>query len=185
MTNRFVISDTHFFHTKCWDTFKRDDGSPLRHFTSTEEMNETMINNWNAVVNHDDTVYHLGDVTWEYKKPFNELMHHLKGRKILILGNHDKLSKKVPVLLDHFERIELWKGFHELGCTFIHIPININDLRDGDICVHGHIHYRHYMNKAGLLDPRYINVSVEQTNYAPVPFDILRDMIETRRRVIK
>jgi len=41
--NRFVISDTHFGHTNSWEKFKLEDGSPLRPFTSTEEMDETMI----------------------------------------------------------------------------------------------------------------------------------------------
>jgi calcineurin-like phosphoesterase family protein len=185
VANKFAISDTHFFHTKCWETFKRDDGSPLRHFTSTEEMNETMINNWNNVVKDEDTVYHGGDVTWVYKKEFRELMHRLKGRKILIFGNHDRLSKKIPVLLDFFERIELWKGFHELGFTFTHMPAFIDTLRDGDINCHGHTHYNQVLDSHGNPDPRYVNLCVEMTDYAPVPFDVLRDTLIERRRMIK
>ena len=60
--NRFVISDTHFGHTNSWEKFKLSDGSPLRPFSSTEEMDETMIERWNAKVKQQDTVYHLGDV---------------------------------------------------------------------------------------------------------------------------
>jgi calcineurin-like phosphoesterase family protein len=185
MANKFVISDTHFFHTNTWQKFKRDDGTPLRHFTSTEEMNETMINNWNALVQHGDTVYHGGDVTWNYGKEFRELMHRLNGRKILIFGNHDRLSKKVPVLLDFFERIELWKGFHELGTTFTHIPIPIDSLRDGDINCHGHTHYNQILDSFRNPDPRYVNLCVEMIDYAPVPFDVLGDILTERRRIIK
>ena len=85
--NRFVISDTHFGHTNSWEKFKLEDGSPLRPFTSTEEMDETMIERWNAKVQPQDTVYHLGDVV--INKKYLNLVSRLNGRKILIRGNHD------------------------------------------------------------------------------------------------
>lgn len=50
MTRSWVISDTHWGHSKCWEVFKRSDGSPLRPFSSTEEMDKTMVANWNSVV---------------------------------------------------------------------------------------------------------------------------------------
>lgn len=69
MTNRFVISDTHFGHTNAWEKFKREDGSPLRPFTSTEEMNETMVERWNAKVGPNDVValfliYRVSNLVW-------------------------------------------------------------------------------------------------------------------------
>jgi calcineurin-like phosphoesterase family protein len=51
----FVISDTHFGQAKAIEYFGRP-------FASREEMDETMIERWNAVVRPQDIVYHLGDV---------------------------------------------------------------------------------------------------------------------------
>jgi hypothetical protein len=42
MANKFVISDTHFGHTNSWEKFKLATGSPLRPFTSNEEMDDPM-----------------------------------------------------------------------------------------------------------------------------------------------
>ena len=87
MSNRFVISDTHFGHTNSWQLFKRPDGSPLRPFSSTEEMDEAMIERWNAKVQPHDVVYHLGDVVINRK--FLHLVKRLNGKKRLVRGNHD------------------------------------------------------------------------------------------------
>lgn len=51
----YVTSDTHFCHNK---PFIYED----RGFKNIEEMNDTIIENWNKLVKPDDTVIHLGDV---------------------------------------------------------------------------------------------------------------------------
>lgn len=62
-----------------------------RPFGSVEEMNRTLIANYNALVREEDTVYILGDLT--YRIPLTEaepLIAKLNGKKHLIKGNHDK-----------------------------------------------------------------------------------------------
>ena len=87
MVNTFFISDTHFGHTNAWYRFKREDGTPLRPFKSTEEMDETMIKNWNDKVGPKDRVYHLGDFCMRRKDL--SVFSRLNGRICLVLGNHD------------------------------------------------------------------------------------------------
>jgi len=77
----FVIGDTHWGHAKSL-TFLKPDGERLRPFSSVEEMDELMIENWNRVVNSRDTVYHLGDVV--IPKTSLQILDRLNGRKILI-----------------------------------------------------------------------------------------------------
>lgn len=159
---KWFISDTHFLHANILK-FTDDEGKRIRPFDSLEEMHETIIENWNKVVKDNDYVYHLGDVTFQYDGKFNNIMSRLKGRKRLIVGNHDKIWN--VNLQRWFEKAELWKGFREGNFTAVHIPLEIKRLRDGAFCVHGHTHQRLEP------DPRYINVCVETRNYTPVHMD--------------
>lgn len=180
---RYFISDTHFGHEKCWSTFKRDDGSPLRDFTSTEEMDETMIARWNSVVKPEDSVYHLGDFV--INRRFMSVGHRLNGRKRLVRGNHD-LFKTQEYLDIGFEEIYgVWVD-SKAGIICSHIPIHPESIKSGWINVHGHLHYGRvrlgqysdkYFPKMPPIDKRYVNVGVEMTNYTPVTLDQIREMV--------
>lgn len=179
MTDKWVWSDQHLFHDNTWALFKKADGYPLRPFKSTLEMHTTMLLNHNNVVKDGDYVYWVGDVTLKYHKEFRELMSQFKGKKRLILGNHDKI--KGTNLLDWFEKVELWKGFADkdvdgCGFTMSHIPLRLDSLRDGAFNVHGHTH-------ANILaDPHYINVCVENWDYTPIHFDTIFEIIRDRKK---
>lgn len=167
--DKWFISDTHFFHANILK-FVDDAGKRIRPFNSLEEMHEYMIEKWNSVVKDNDYVYHLGDVTFQYHGLFNNLMHRLKGKKRLIVGNHDKIWN--PALINNFEKVDLWKGFSEHNFTAVHIPLMLQSLRDGAYCVHGHVHQR------SLNNPNYINVSVEVRDYTPVNIDEIGEEIK-------
>lgn len=167
--DKWFISDTHFFHGNIL-RFKDDAGKYIRsEFVSLEQMHETMIDNWNKLVKDHDYVYHLGDVTFRYDGAFNALMHRLKGKKRLIVGNHDKL--KNPALHANFEKIELWKGFTEkeagIAFTASHFPMPEYSLRNGKHNAHGHIH------KGKSRESHQFNLSVENINYTPMHIDEL------------
>jgi calcineurin-like phosphoesterase family protein len=187
--NRFVISDTHFGHTNSWEKFKLADGSPLRPFTSTEEMDETMIERWNAKVKPSDTVYHLGDVV--INKKYLNLVSRLNGRKILIRGNHDIFGDDDYYNVG-FEQIH---GVRVFVDKFIlsHIPLHPDCVTNRfKVNVHGHLHANEIMRTrtnmvhgymTGLVtepDPRYLCVSVERTNYEPLHFDEVQALIDKR-----
>lgn len=172
--DKWFISDTHFFHTNILK-FVGDDGHRIRPFNSLDEMHEMMIERWNSCVKDNDYVYHLGDVTFQYHGAFNNLMHRLKGRKRLILGNHDKVWN--PALIANFEKADTWKGFKEGNFTATHHPHRLDGLRDGAFNVHGHIHQNH------MEDLHYINVCVEVRGYYPVHYDtILKEIKDANSR---
>jgi hypothetical protein len=188
MSNRFVISDTHFGHTNSWEKFKLPNGDPLRPFTSTEEMDETMVERWNAVVRPHDVVYHLGDVVINKKS-----LHHVKrlnGKKRLIRGNHDifKDADYRDVGFDSLYGVRVFVDKFILS----HIPLHPDSVTERfRVNVHGHLHANEVMrtvNPTGWTvfertphpDPRYICVSVEHTDYRPLSFDEVEARIKAR-----
>lgn len=188
--NRFVVSDHHLGHQDSWEKFKLSDGSPLRSFTSNEEMNETMIERHNAKVKQQDTVYFLGDVV--INKKYLELVKRMNGRKILIRGNHD-IFKDEDYRAVGFKQIH---GVRVFVDKFIlsHIPLH-PDCVTGRfrVNVHGHLHANQIMQNVTKYtasngvpftmdepDPRYLCVCVEQTNFTPLHFDEVEARIQKR-----
>lgn len=173
---KWFIADTHFFHANILKFLGKDGKTRLRNYNSLDEMHNDMIAKWNASIGVNDYVYHLGDVTFQYHKSFQELMWSLKGHKRLIVGNHDKLKQKG--LLKHFDKVMFWHGFKEQNFTASHMPLLLTSLRDGAFNVHGHIHGRK------MEDPHYINVSVEVRDYSPVHMDtILKEIAEVNQSI--
>ena len=78
----YFTSDTHFYHSNIIDLCKRP-------FKNVEDMNETLIENWNRVVGQDDIVFHLGDFCLEGSHEWTKILNRLNGKIYLILGNHD------------------------------------------------------------------------------------------------
>jgi len=154
------VSDTHFNHAKMIHEFETS--SRYGKFANIGEMNQLMIRNWNSVVADEDIVYHLGDVYMGNAANAAELLGQLKGRKRLILGNHD--DGKHEVLFRFFEKVMVSRIFKEFNAIMTHIPVHPDSLSPGKYGrnFHGHIHDRK------IADPRYICLCVEQTNYFPV-----------------
>lgn len=84
----FFIADTHFNHPNVI-------GFCARPFADGEEMNETMVANWNAVVRPGDEVWHLGDFALGSGADAAKIFRRLSGIKHLVIGNHDRRSLDV------------------------------------------------------------------------------------------
>ena len=87
MSKVFVTSDLHFGH----DNILKYCNRPFR---DIHEMNEYIVAEWNRRVGDTDTVYILGDVAMgprssdpQYASSF---LSRLKGKKRVVLGNHDR-----------------------------------------------------------------------------------------------
>jgi calcineurin-like phosphoesterase family protein len=189
MPNIFLISDTHFGHTNAWKTFKLEDGvTPMRPFTSTEEMDETMISNWNSVVKPTDKIYHLGDIATCNATRLCSIFSRLNGEKVLIKGNHDE--DKLSLYQELFKDV---RGSHLLdNLVLTHIPVHRGSLDRWRGNIHGHLH-NYFVRKiigtdvrTGELkyspdpDPKYECVSVERINYTPIPFETINKRFKDR-----
>ena len=183
MPSVWLISDTHFGHEKTCTVFKREDGSPLRPFSSAEEMDEFMVKAWNERVRPNDKVYHLGDVV--IAKKSLTILKRLNGDKVLIRGNHDIF--KLADYTEHFRDI---RGYHVMnGLILSHVPVHTDSLARFGCNIHGHLHANRVMKARGAdaktgeilysneIDSRYTNVSVEQIDFAPILFEDLQKRI--------
>lgn len=160
----WVSADHHFGHRNIL-TFLREDGSPLRPFKTIEEHDETIIERHNAVVADEDRCYLLGDVCINRRNLF--LLGRLKGRLVLVKGNHDifKLKEYLP-WFDDIRSYVVQKDKDGNKITLSHIPIHPESVNrfgaTGGVNIHGHLHYH------SLDDERYVCVSLEHTDYAPI-----------------
>ena len=105
----FVISDTHFSHRNIIEYCSRP-------FPLVQEMDETMIRNWNNVVSDDDLVYHVGDfgLTRHYSYLIN-IMRRLNGKIILLRGNHDD-KKFLKTAYDIFGPLDKLRIYDKMVC---------------------------------------------------------------------
>ncbi|WP_240418486.1 phosphoesterase [Paenibacillus periandrae] len=163
MSNVYVISDHHFGHKNIIDFESRP-------FRDADEMTETMIEKWNAVVTKEDKVLHLGDFSFLNKDKTASIVSRLNGYKTLILGNHDRGRSRSWWLDAGFDEVSenpiVYNGFYFLS----HEPMYMNKHMPY-VNVHGHIHGQKYEGK------QYINVSVELWDYTPISFEQIKAMV--------
>ena len=167
----WFTADTHFSHRNIMKYCDRP-------FSSVEEMDDHLVTVWNDCVGKRDTVYHLGDVSWRPKEN-NHVLSRLNGKKILILGNHDK--KLGHNFLDHWHDIHDY--FHlKLGQTKIvlfHYPIFSWDSHyHGSIHLHGHCHGTlNNVTTGRILDVGVDSIAQLYGEYRPVYWAEVRDRL--------
>jgi len=165
----FLVSDTHFGHAGVC-RFLRDDGTKLRPWDNSDEMDEYMVKAWNETVRPNDKVYHLGDVVINRKAL--SIMHRLNGDKVLIRGNHDIFKDE-----DYRQHFRELRAYHVMnGMILSHIPIHTESLGRFGVNIHGHLHYNRvkiqkHAGATPVIDPRYHCVCVEQTDFRPILFE--------------
>lgn len=167
MGKTFFISDVHFGH-------KNALAYDNRPFTSIEEHDKVLIENWNSVVNIDDDVWVLGDISWHNATKTIGLLSQLNGGKHLIVGNHDhKLLRNRDVraqFIDIYDYKELDIGKRD-PLVLCHYPIVcFNRHYTGGYHFYGHVHnsyewnmmenYRRQSEELYLKPCNMINVGV-------------------------
>lgn len=135
----YYISDLHLFHES---SIKFDN----RPFSNLDDMHRAIVSNWNARVTNGDTVYILGDVSMRGKKEdLISLVATLKGKKILVKGNHDdvsdyRYSKLFAEICDYREINDSVDG-RNVKLVLCHYPIfSWKDMGRGAVLLYGHTH---------------------------------------------
>ena len=175
----WLTSDLHFNHDK-------DFILEPRGFNSVYEMNETIIKNWNSVVDADDDVYVLGDLMLGDCELGIKFIKQLKGKIHVILGNHDT-TNRINLYKDCYNIVEIvyattikFKGY---SFYLSHYPTltsnhdNDKPLKAKVISLCGH---SHYLNKFKDMDKGMIyHVEQESHNNTPVLLETIIEDLKT------
>ncbi len=137
-----------------------------RPFDNIEEMNKTIIKNWNDIVSKNDTVFMLGDFALCGKDKIVEIGQKLNGKKTLVLGNHDRASLNTYYQAG-FEYVSKYPIIFNDFFILSHEPQHIsgNGLYAN---IFAHIHDNPIFS---TVTPRSFCVSVERINYTPISFE--------------
>jgi calcineurin-like phosphoesterase family protein len=171
--NLWFTSDNHIGHANIIRYSKRP-------FTDVEEMNRTLRDNWNSVVQQYDIVWMLGDVAFMKYEELVRYMNSLNGIKHLILGNHDKvienniqrlISDKVFASIQYYKELTVDRQ----KLVLLHYGMRVwNKSHHGSWQLHGHSH--------GSLPPmgKSVDVGVDApfvlgyAPYRPISFEEIK-----------
>jgi calcineurin-like phosphoesterase family protein len=130
-----------------------------------DQMNEELVARWNAVVQPDDVVWHLGDVFLGPREAAEPILRRLNGSICLVKGNHDTLTNTAwrAMGLDPRKSDKL----HVDGKRIMlrHNPYKL-DLTDYDFALCGHVHGA--WGEREVQGKRIINVGVDVRGFRPV-----------------
>jgi len=161
-----------------------------RPFSSVDEMNEALIENYNKKVSKKDVVFCLGDLAFKtsYKREeIKVILSRLNTIPILIRGNHDKLKHMLDLGLTQVYN-EAYLHLSDKIVWLNHFPINLHDKREGlirpsarmkwDLALFGHTHCKKedrevYDNWNKLIG---LNVGVDAWDYSPVSWDEIMEI---------
>jgi len=171
LSDKWITADTHFSHKN----IIKHAGRP---FKSIKEMDECLVDHWNAKVRKGDIVYHLGDFAWGDEALYGKFKTYLNGNIFLLKGNHDysNVLKKLDGVFTDTREIYNLKHDGEL-IVLSHYPMYHWDRSHfNSFHCHGHSH--------GNLRPTYdkigkiLDVGVDTNNFYPYHVD---EVIEIMR----
>lgn len=158
---KFVYSDPHFDSERIIINGKRP-------FNNVQEMNQALIERYNATVGKQDVCYWLGDIMYgATKEKVAKILKQMHGRKFLIMGNHDRGHSETWWASCGFEKVfshPIYDAEHFIILS--HEPLEEFGNMSPIINYHGHIHIQNYDFEN---HQQCINVCVEKTDYKPVP----------------
>jgi|TARA_B110000971_G_scaffold219176_1_gene259686 calcineurin-like phosphoesterase family protein len=144
-----------------------------RPFSSVEEMNKTLIDNWNSVVTDKDVVYVLGNFGWD-PTTTEKCINALQGTIYFIEGEYDKATVDVSSLpgaesmLQEIGQIDI---IPEINASISYWPLHIWPEKYSLV--------GHPSNKV-KTDPskRVINVSCDKWSYKPINIKSIIELFE-------
>ena len=178
----FFTSDTHFGHENIIKFCNRP-------FANAQEMNETLINNWNRVVGPDDTIFHLGDFAFGGSYLWNNMLDRLNGHIHLVIGNHDRKNLRQGYV-QKFDSIypQLQINIDGRSVYLNHYPFlcyggSYRGDKDAVWQLFGHVHSGPFSTgkddeRLKMLFPYQYDVGVDNNNFTPISWEDVKIRIK-------
>lgn len=173
----YFTSDLHLGHSNIIRMCNRP-------FHSVEEMNDTLIDNWNSRVTEHDDIYILGDLFYKAALDVNNVLKNLKGKKHLIIGNHDYTWMNNCDLSAYFASIDDLLVLKDSGSVMVlcHYPmLSWPHMFHGSYCLFGHIHNSRQKDDGWEYIKEHdhlLNAGVDINGFYPVTFE---ELLENNR----
>lgn len=172
----YFTSDQHFGHKNIIEYCKRP-------FYSSKEMENTIIINFNNIVNEDDETWHLGDFSFYDLEETKRVFKSLKGTHNIVLGNHDRSPAQMKEIGFKEVVYNKYLTINNKKLYLRHIPNHRNHderkykdkflvepTESYDYFICGHVHEK-WKQKDNI-----INVGVDQWNFKPITLnDVFRN----------
>lgn len=180
--NIWFTSDLHFNHNNILQFAERP-------WNTVEEMNNALIENWNSAVGEDDIVFDLGDFAFAPSWMWKKILSLLKGRHILIVGNHDQSRYPGEYIMSLFERVEnqMLLSIDSRKVYLNHYPFlcyagTYRNKDDAVIQLFGHVHSKQNTkgkdkDRLQYLFPYQYDVGVDNNDYKPVSWQQIKEII--------
>lgn len=168
-------SDPHFGHRAIIEYC-------CRPFRNVDEMNEELVRRYNEAVTDDSLVLWCGDVSFMKPDATEAILSRLRGRKAIVIGNHDRSAAWYIDRGFEFAKREIsftmggqrFRACHfpEMGHTADRRGKNRPVLRQGEWLIHGHTH------SGTKLSGRHVHVGVDAWEYAPASARQIIELVE-------
>ena len=179
----FLTSDSHWNHENIIRFCNRP-------FTSLEEMDKALIDNWNNKVPKDGLVFHLGDFAWGGYNVWKNVREQLNGNIILVKGNHDdkNLTPTAEKELFDFATYQLKLEIEGRKIYLNHYPFlcYCGTYREKDQLIfqaYGHVHSGPFQEKGKdnerckIAFPTQYDVGVDNNDFTPISWYELNEKI--------
>lgn len=180
--NVWFASDYHFCHS---NIIKYDN----RPFANVQEMDHTLIENWNELVDVNDTVIYMGDLCFDRSGgAAKSIVDQLNGKIHFVLGNHDK--EKDIRKLGRFETVSDYINLSILdeenprkyqGIMIMHYPIlSWDKSHHGEWHLHGHCHQSLVPNNPEYYKRKVLDMGCNGWDYKPVSYTQIKEIMKNR-----
>ncbi len=158
-TNTWFTSDLHLGHANIIKYSNRP-------FSGVEEMDSTLITNWNTKIQQYDHVWFLGDFCFADLEKGQSYLDRLNGVKHLIRGNHDKTGVQLKGWASIDDMVEI--KVNKQWITLCHYAMRVwNKSHHGTWHLYGHSHGSLPDDSNSLS----FDAGVDCHNYMPLSFD--------------